>query len=174
MWGNNSLTGKLHWPCCLNFHGLPSHCRFPLAVGFFDSVNALPSSSASFGLGSNESTCDTPPSMKQKMTFLARGAKCGAARASSDKIPASATRPNPWAEAASIPRRDRAVGHRPGHCPAESTNCGIAEDIPVGSGRCLYIERGKIEEAGIKIAPLWAAASSTDISGWARRGSNLA
>ena len=45
-----------------------------LADGLLSTLlTALPSSSASFGLGSNESTCETPPSMKQKMTFLARG-----------------------------------------------------------------------------------------------------
>ena len=75
MCGNRLLTGIPHSPCCVNFHGLFSHCRLPLAVGFFDSVNGLPSSSSSFGLGSNESTCETPPSMKQKMTFFAFGSE---------------------------------------------------------------------------------------------------
>src|SRR5580765_9075044 len=84
MCGNRLLTGIPDCPCCENFQVLPSHRRLPLAVGFFDSVKGLLSSSVSLGLGSNESTCETPPSMNRKMTFLALGAKCGFGK---DKLP---------------------------------------------------------------------------------------
>ena len=85
MCGNSSLTGRPDWPCGRNFHGLLSHLRLPFAVGLSTWPTALPSSSASFGLGSNESTCETPPSMKQKMTFLALGRKCGPLRVVRDR-----------------------------------------------------------------------------------------
>ena len=82
--------------------------------------SAGPSSSASFGFGSNESTCDTPPSMKQKMTFLARGAKWGAPTAASAAYDRSASKaesesiPKPHADEASHFRRVSGAGRRPG------------------------------------------------------------
>ena len=48
----------------------------PLAlniVGLIGTGMGLPWSCFSRGLGSNESTAETPPDMKQKMTFFARG-----------------------------------------------------------------------------------------------------
>ena len=65
--------------------------------------------------------------MKQKMTFLAFGRKCGdgscrvlvaesAARAMLFDInPESASRPNPLAVEANISRREIGAGRRPGH-----------------------------------------------------------
>src|SRR5438876_7547584 len=122
--GNNSLTGMPQRPAGANFHGLLSHLRLALAVGLSILPASLPSISASFGLGSNESTCETPPSMKQKMTFLARGRKCCfAPRLLAAGAPAtpyslasadSASQPNPLALARNISRRDHGQGARPG------------------------------------------------------------
>ena len=109
--------------------GSCSHLRLPLAVGFFDSVNGLPSSSASFGLGSNESTCETPPSMKQKMTFLARGAKVRLRRATA-----------PSARGAGIVGQQpgqgeqaEAVGRRRQHLAARAGGAGMRPGQPHAS-----------------------------------------
>jgi hypothetical protein len=64
----------------------------------------FPSSSLSFGFGSNKSTCDGPPAMKRKMMRLARGAKFGTpgsppdASKSGFSNDASASAPRPPAE----------------------------------------------------------------------------
>ena len=76
--------GQLHAALAVasNFRGLArsvasflmnANRRFPAATA----EAAGRSSSASFGLGSNKSSCDGPPSMNRKMHRLARGAKCG-------------------------------------------------------------------------------------------------
>ena len=94
-------------------------------MGFFDSANVLPSSSSSFGLGSNESTCETPPSMNRKMTFFAFGGKCrgdssdrpamkGSRLRSSDINADRASSPNPFPALASISRRVTGRGPQPG------------------------------------------------------------
>ena len=46
-------------------------------VGFTGTGMGWPCRSASSGFGSKESTCETPPDMKQKITLLALAAKCG-------------------------------------------------------------------------------------------------
>ena len=49
-----------------------ANSNFGLLIG-----NGLPFISASFGFGSNESTCDTPPCMNKKTTRFAVAGKCG-------------------------------------------------------------------------------------------------
>ena len=66
------------------------------------SGSCWPLSSVSFGLGSNRSSCDGPPSMKMKMQRLARGAKCGGRTASGARALRGAPRP------AAIAKRDKA------------------------------------------------------------------
>ncbi len=89
----------------------------------FASGNGRPFQSASLGLGSNVSTCDTPPCMNKKITRLARGTKCGrrgasglaslvsapvdAALAGPVKQPSMAMCPNPHAALNNIRRRDK-------------------------------------------------------------------
>src|SRR5437870_12412025 len=65
--GNSSLTGIPQRPAGANFHGLLSHLRLALAVGLSILPVSLPSTSASFGLGSNEATCDTPRSEDRRV-----------------------------------------------------------------------------------------------------------
>ena len=71
------------------------------------------------GLGSNESTCDTPPDMKQKITLFARGAKSGFrplandSRSVAESSDDNASEPNPVEQCASICRRD-SFGRRVG------------------------------------------------------------
>src|SRR5262249_12026873 len=76
----------------------------------------LPSAAKSFGLGSNVSTCDTPPVLNRKMTRFAFGAKCGCrgargppgrrgspAASNSDRMPGSSSEP---------PTRERSTARR--------------------------------------------------------------
>src|SRR5262245_21934 len=116
--GKSSLTSIPLWPYLENFHAeassLPvgANSNFGLAIG-----RGLPFISASFGLGSNESTCDTPPCMKRKITRLARGEKCDCFGASgfvalahcdsSCNSPKRATCPKPHAARRSASRRER-------------------------------------------------------------------
>src|SRR6516164_2005705 len=70
--GNSSLTSIPAFPCFLNLNGdgrlLTVRVRTSLGCS---NGNGLPTKSASFGLGSNRSTCDGPPDMNKKMTRLA-------------------------------------------------------------------------------------------------------
>lgn len=72
MCGNMVLTGMPLCPHCLNSNGLAM--MLPLSLNCVRSTFigiGLPSSIASRGFGSKESTCETPPDMKQKITFFA-------------------------------------------------------------------------------------------------------
>ena len=72
MRGNIVLTGMPLSPHGRNSKGLAM--MLPLLLNCVRSTFigiGLPLSAASRGLGSNESTCDTPPDMKQKITFFA-------------------------------------------------------------------------------------------------------
>src|ERR1700693_5198221 len=76
--GNNSLTSMPLRPCLRNFQGEERRLRggansnAGLANG-----SGLPFISASFGLGSKVSTCETPPCMKRKITRRGRGREGG-------------------------------------------------------------------------------------------------
>ena len=75
------------WPRCLNSQGFFE--PFAAGSGRLRTLRRLPLDRLtvavwpSSGLGSNVSTCDTPPSMNRKMTCLARGAKSVWARRNS-------------------------------------------------------------------------------------------
>src|SRR5687768_1843886 len=79
MFGNRSLISVPLLPCGLNvqFGGL-TNCL---------SLSGFPASAISLGLGSNESTCDTPPLMYRKMTRLALGTNCAGRGASGSATP---------------------------------------------------------------------------------------
>ena len=88
--------------------------RLPLESNWVFSVfpgMGCPARLVSSGLGSNESTCDTPPAMKQKITFLTLGVKCGAglwpAKAFWLVSPAKASEPKPREQRRNISRRER-------------------------------------------------------------------
>src|SRR5688572_24649514 len=72
IYGNRSPTSTPFLPYRFHPHGEPMSGM--LRWFFFPSAAAF----ASAGLGSKESTCDTPPVMKMKMTRLALPGKCGA------------------------------------------------------------------------------------------------
>ena len=114
MCGNSSLTQIPLLPNCENRQGLgmipPTSSNI---VGRTSTGMGLPASRSRRGLGSNESTWDTPPDMKQKMTLLALGAKLGrfpptsCAAGAGGIRDASATEPKPVEHCDSIRRRER-------------------------------------------------------------------
>ena len=72
--------------------GTASRSRAGSRVSGWSSVTCLPWSAVSFGFGSNESTCDTPPLMNRKMTDFAFAGKCGGFGASGSAAPPPAAR----------------------------------------------------------------------------------
>src|SRR5258706_13503035 len=78
-------------------------------VGLTGMGIGLPASCAKRGFGSKESTCETPPDMKQNMTFLIFGAKCGFFESDSAARPANAVKPKPVDVRNNISRRERKV-----------------------------------------------------------------
>src|SRR5262245_7615335 len=107
--GNQSDTSMPDLPCFWNVR-LDASSLFlstprRVLTGPNDSGNFCPCSLVSPGFGSNVSTCDGPPDMNRKMTFLALPLKCGFFGASgstsanslpsSANIAASASEPNP-------------------------------------------------------------------------------
>ena len=83
MCGNRSLTSRAALAVRreLPLRPLEEHLEVPLAaLELVDRDRSCRASANSFGLGSNESTCDTPPLMYRKMTRFAFGGKCGGLR----------------------------------------------------------------------------------------------
>jgi hypothetical protein len=77
--GNSSLTSIPLRPAFLNWNGegsSPPVCR---SVRRSTELGRWPSYLARIGLGSNISSCDGPPAMNRKMTFLAFTGRCGPA-----------------------------------------------------------------------------------------------
>ena len=106
MCGNSSLTGMPLSPWRVNFQGLGMMLPTSLnIVGLTGTGMGLPASRSKSGFGSNESTCETPPDMKQKITLFALGVKCGL-RPAPGRSELRAIDPKPVEHCASICRRE--------------------------------------------------------------------
>ena len=136
-------------PYCRNVQGLFSTLPTLLnCVGGVFILIGWPCSRSNRGLGSNESTCDTPPSMYKKITLFAFAGKCvgrGAnglpaasisespAKARSFSSAASATAPKPLAERINIWRRVTGVEAKRRQCmrktPGESVGWALPTKI---------------------------------------------
>lgn len=113
----------------------------PVALFFACTSDAgigCPCIAAIFGFGSNRSRCDGPPIMKRKMTFFARGAKCGCgavARPSRASRCHSAIAPKPCALRARKSRREKPWGRSGefmGSFAVWQRNTGILPVRPAG------------------------------------------
>ena len=104
--GHSSLSSVPHWPNFWNLNG--DIIKFPVlrCVRTCGPGMGLPLYFSSMGLGSNVSTCETPPFMKRKITRFAFGLKCSSLRTPPVSVGAasasealsmldSATMPNP-------------------------------------------------------------------------------
>src|SRR3712207_262483 len=104
-------------PCCFQVRFEPRRGALasPIAVMISPKLagKGFPANSLSSGLGSNESMCEGPPSIKRKIIFLARALSCGGLAASGDDGLALDADFEPAATAFFVNRLCRAIAPSP-------------------------------------------------------------